>query len=116
MKKKYRIKKNSEIDAIFKEKNQKGDTFFTVYHKDDETLGHFRFALSIGRKYGSAVERNLIKRRVRVIIEEYKKQFIFNKLIVVVIKPKAKELDFHEMKSKLLDLLKKSKVLENVNA
>lgn len=115
MKKRYRIKKSSEIDAIFKKKNIKGDSYFAVYQDTDLEAKHFRFALSIGKKYGNAVERNLCKRRIRMIIQDLSNQFIQNKLFMIVIKPIAKELEYQEMKEKLTSLLEKSKLMEKAH-
>lgn len=115
MKKRYRIKKNSEIDAIFKNKKVKGDSCFAIYQSDDPLGENFRFALSIGKKYGRAVDRNLMKRRVRMIVSEYQKQFIINKLFVIVIKPASSSLTYDEIKISLISLFKKSKILENTN-
>jgi ribonuclease P protein component len=112
MKKRYRIKKNSEIDAIFKQKKVKGDSFFSVYQIDDSNELEFKFAISIGKKYGNAVLRNLAKRRVRMIILSLKKEISKNKRFVIVIKPSAKDLDFAQMKEKLVSLFKKSKITE----
>lgn len=115
MKKKYRIKKSSEIDAIFKVKKVKSDSYFAIYQSDDTQGEHFRFALSIGKKYGNAVARNLAKRRIRMIVSEFKDQFICNKLFVVVIKPQAYDLSYQEMMDKLIVLFKKSKLMESAN-
>ncbi|MDI6452204.1 ribonuclease P protein component [Peloplasma aerotolerans] len=115
MKKRYRIKKNSEIDAIFKHKKIKGDSYFAIYQSDDPEGTHFRFALSIGKKYGNAVARNLVKRRIRMIVNENQKQFIKNKLFVIVIKPQASELSYTDIKTRLSNLFKKSKLVENDN-
>ena len=115
MKKRYRIKKSSEIDAIFKQRIIKSDSYFAVYQSTDLHANHFRFALSIGRKYGNAVERNLAKRRIRMLIHELSQQFINNKLLVIVIKPTAKKLTYQEIKEKLTSLLEKSKLMESTN-
>jgi len=112
MKKRYRIKKNSEIDAIFKKKVVKGDSYFAIYQSEDSANDNFRFALSIGRRYGGAVERNLAKRRIRMIIHEMKDEIQTKKNFVIVIKPSAIELSYQEMQSKLHALLKKSKLTE----
>ncbi|RJX26304.1 MAG: ribonuclease P protein component [Acholeplasma sp.] len=112
MKKRYRIKKNSEIDAIFKKKVVKGDSYFAIYQSEDPANEHFRFALSIGRRYGGAVERNLAKRRIRMIIQEIKDDISKGKDFVIVIKPSAIELSYQEMQSRLHALFKKSKLTE----
>lgn len=115
MKKRYRIKRNSEIDAIFKKKNVKGDSYFAIYQTDDPEGQNFRFAMSIGRKYGHAVDRNLMKRRIRMIISEFKDDFDKTKLFVIVIKPLASTLSYEEIKTKLTVIMKKSKLMERTN-
>lgn len=115
MKKRYRIKKNSEIDAIFKKRVVKGDSYFALYQSDEQANEHFRFALSIGRKYGNAVARNLAKRRIRMIVAEFKDKFITTKQFVIVVKPAVAELSYEDMRTKLNVLFKKSKLMENEN-
>ena len=115
MKKRYRIKKNSEIDAIFKRRVVKGDSYFAIYQADEPMSDHFRFALSIGRRYGNAVQRNLAKRRIRMIVAELNDVLIKSKMFVIVIKPTAAQLTYQDMRTKLHVLLKKSKLMENLN-
>ncbi len=116
MKKAYRIKKSSEIDAIFKNKKSKNNQFYGIYQKNNPNQPHFRFAMSIGKKYGNAVERNLAKRRIRMIILEFSKSFKKNIDFVIVIRPQSKALSYQEMRQNLLELLQKSKITENKHA
>ncbi|MFA6801782.1 MAG: ribonuclease P protein component [Acholeplasmataceae bacterium] len=116
MKKEYRVKKSSEIDAIFKHKKSKNNQWYGIHQKKSEKSNHFRFSLSIGKKYGNAVERNLSKRRLRMIILELSPIIKNNIEFVVVIKPASKSLSFQEMRKTIIELLKKSNLLENENA
>jgi len=109
MKKEYRVKKSSEIEKIVKKKQSKGNKYFVLYKNENHENNHFRFAVSVSKKYGNAVERNLIKRRVREIISTY--DVIDHYDIFVVVKPNAKELDFAEIKSSLNWLVKKQNIL-----
>jgi ribonuclease P protein component len=111
MNKRYRIKKQREIDAIFKIRKSKGNAYFSVYRTTDKTQTVFRFAVTIGRKYGNAVERNLAKRRIRMILQGFKGLIATDASFVIVIKPAARTLTYQEMESNMGILLKKSNIL-----
>lgn len=110
MKRVYSLKNQETIDLIFKEKRSVGNSYFAVYTKDHD-LSHFKFTISIGKKYGNAVERNLAKRRIRHILSNYK-DTCKNMMFVIVVKPSVNQLSFEEMKKKLEGLLIKSKLIE----
>ncbi len=113
MKKVYRIKKNNEIDAIIQHKKSVGDKFFVVYYKDT-TLPHFRFAISIGKKYGGAVQRNKIKRQIRMILHNQAKgipPFDY----VIVVKKDASNLSYQEIEANILKHYSKFKKVEHTN-
>ncbi len=110
MQKKFRIKKTSEIDAIFNQKKRVNGKYFNIFYQLSEN-DSFRFAISIGKKYGNAVKRNLMKRRIREIIRKSKdviKPFDF----VVVVKPNSNDLDFETINLEILKLLSKAKITE----
>ncbi|TVP86235.1 MAG: ribonuclease P protein component [Acholeplasmataceae bacterium] len=116
MNKPYRIKKNSEIDAIIKQRKVKGNPCFSIYQHEDSTQPRFRFALSVGRKYGRAVERNRIKRRLRMLVAEQKDNIGPSQQFIIVIKPAAKDLSYQDMRKQVIELMVKSKILENKHA
>jgi len=104
--KEYSIKKNQEIDKIIKNRDSVGNKYFAIYKMDNNETSHFRYSLSIGKKYGIAVERNLMKRRIREIIRK-NINLMKNKDYVFVIKPISKELNFIEIEKNIIYLLKK---------
>jgi len=105
--KEYSIKKNQEIEKIIKEKNSVGNKYFVIYKSKNVETTHFRFALSIGKKYGIAVERNKMKRRMREIIRKNINLLNNNMDYVFVIKPSSSELDFLDIEKNIIYLLKK---------
>ena len=106
IKKEYSIKKSQEIEAIIKNRNSVGNKYFVIYKMENKDVNHFRFSISIGKKYGIAVYRNKMKRRIREIIRNHI-DLIQNLDYVFVIKPLAKELEFNEIEKQIIYLLKK---------
>jgi len=105
MKKKYRVKRNEEIESIIKNHKSYGNKYFNVYIKKSETT-YFRYAISVGKKIGIAVTRVKRKRQLRSIIDNI---IDINQSldILVVAKPTINYLEFDEMKNQLSYLFKK---------
>lgn len=110
MKRVYSLKNQETIDLIFKDKRSVGNSYFAVYTKDHD-LSHFKYTISIGKKFGNAVERNLAKRRIRHILSNYNDK-LKNMSFVIVVKPRTQELSFVDIKKKLEGLLIKSNLIE----
>jgi ribonuclease P protein component len=109
MKKEYRVKKSNEIEMIVKKRQSKGNQYFVLYKKENHEIPHFRFAVSVPKKFGNAVSRNKIKRRVREIISQ---QVILDDFdIFIVVKKEANTLSFSEIKLSILRLLEKQNLL-----
>lgn len=115
MKKKYIIKKKSEIDALFKSNIKRGDSYFTIFLKECNLNVNFKFSLSIGKKFGNAVARNKIKRQIRAIIREKKHLIKVNSCFVVVIKKQANDLSYVEINKSITNLLIRTNIMENNN-
>jgi ribonuclease P protein component len=109
LKKEYRIKKSSEIQKLIKNKKTVGNSYFVLYYLKNHEIQNFRYALSVPKKYGNAVQRNLMKRRLREIIKvnTFNNEFDF----FVVVKTKAKELSFDQINNLIEKLFAKAKIL-----
>ena len=110
MKKEFRVKKSEDIEKILNRKNSVGDSYFSVYKRETVNQPHFRFAVSVSKKFGGAVERNRIKRRVREVVKVLK--FIPNVDVFIIIKSKSNTLSFQEIQTDLEKLFARAKILE----
>lgn len=110
MNKDFRVKKSSEIEDILKRKQSVGGPYFTIYKKENHDAIHFRFAISVSKKFGNAVERNRLKRRVREIVKAC--SFRNNYDFFIIAKPAANTLEFSVMKQELEKLFARAKILE----
>ena len=109
MKKAFRIKKSSEIEAVMKAQNVSRNRYLRVYKKENHDNLHFRFALSVPKRFGNAVERNKIKRRLRMIVSQQSIKGTDDFFIVV--QPNVKHLSFKELTQNLSQLLAKAKII-----
>jgi ribonuclease P protein component len=77
MKKLYRVKKNQEFQRIMGVKRFVSCPVLTVYYTPKREAVS-RVGLSVGKKLGGAVQRNLVKRQVRMMVQdltEFKENF-----------------------------------------
>lgn len=102
MKKEYRIKKNQEIESVLIEKNSIASKYFVIYKKENHENIHFRYAISVPKKYGNAVNRNLMKRRIRSVVREI--ELVNDYDFFIVVKSQASILSFDQIKKELLSL------------
>ena len=114
MKKRFRVKKEKDFNAIFKEGKSFANRKFVIYRLENNEQ-HFRVGLSVSKKLGNAVMRNQIKRRIRHILIEHKNQLVENVDFVVIARKGVEILDYAEMEKNLLHVLKLSKIYQEGN-
>lgn len=108
MKKEFRIKKALEIEEIMKEQISANALELRMFIKyNNEETSHFRYAISVGKKIGNAVNRNYQKRRLRAIFKDNQNNIPENVDIFVVAKPSIKDLDYSSLNKLFNNLLKK---------
>lgn len=105
MKKTYRIKKNEEIKALIEKRTTVGNQHFTVYY-ERTSVDSFRFAVSVNKKWGTAPERNKMKRRIRDVVSRSKDQLHHIDFLIVT-KATTKGIGFEKIKESLSSLLMK---------
>jgi len=110
MNKDFHVKKSKEIEKIIQVKSSVGDQYFVVYRRENHENLHMRFAISVPKKYGNAVERNLMKRRIREIVS--KLSFVSHFDFFIVVKSNASLLDFQAIADDLYKLFARAKLLE----
>lgn len=109
MKKEYRVKKSSDIEMIIKKRQSVSNRHFVLYKKENHENNHFKFAVSVSKKYGNAVKRNKIKRQVREIIS---KMDILPKFdIFIVVKSNIPDSSFDDLTKALSELVQKQKIM-----
>ncbi len=112
MKKQYRVKKNQEIEAILANKKSYYNPYFSIYKMNNPKTSHFRYAISVGKKIGNAVERNRLKRLIRAALLEVNIPLDNNVDIFIIARPKAKDLAFADLVKQIEYLLSKLHIIK----
>lgn len=104
MKKYEVVKTHEDFNKIIKNGQRIKNSFYNIYiMKNNESIS--RFGIAVGKKLGNAVYRNKMKRRLRMILTNQKKEFSKGYDYIIIMKEKTKQLSFEELEIKLIDLL-----------
>ena len=114
MKKNFRVKREQDFKAIFKDGTSFANRKFVVYQLENQQ-NHFRVGLSVSKKLGNAVTRNQIKRRIRHILQSVKGSLLEHVDFVVIARKGVETLEYAEMEKNLLHVLKLSKIYQEGN-
>ncbi len=104
MKKLYIVKTNRDFNNIISNGKTIKNKYFVIHYKDNN-LPYDRFGISVSKKLGNAVFRNKYKRKIRSIIDDYKKDYLNNKDYIIILRKEAINKDFQELKKNFFDLM-----------
>ena len=110
MKKELKIKKSEEIEAVIKNKQSVSGENFIVYKKENHLPIGPRFALSVPKKFGIAVKRNLMKRRIRSIFDSLNIKKDYD--VFVVAKQQSSTISFKQAEEELTSLFERANLVE----
>lgn len=107
MDKRYRLRKRKEFNYTYKRgKSLANPCLVLVYRRNG--LNITRVGFSVSKKYGKAVARNKIKRRLKEIYREdmdrIKKGYDF----IFVVRIGARDADFWRLKNQMANLLRRA--------
>ena len=104
MKKRFRVKRNEEFQQIIQEGRKIVTKSFIAYRNRAKMLTNDRTGISVSKKLGNAVERNRIKRQVRMMVTELT-DFHSGFDCVIIVRNRYNEHTYQENKKELLKKL-----------
>ena len=114
LRKSFRVKKEKDFNAIFKEGESVANRRFVIYRLAN-SQEHFRVGLSVSKKLGNAVMRNQIKRRIRHILINHGNELVDNIDFIVIARKGVENLDYAELEKNLLHVLRSAKIYQEGN-
>ena len=114
LRKSFRVKKEKDFNAIFKEGESVANRRFVIYRLAN-SQEHFRVGLSVSKKLGNAVMRNQIKRRIRHILIDHRNELVDNIDFIVIARKGVENLEYAELEKNLLHVLRLAKIYQEGN-
>ena len=105
MKKKYIVKNSRDFEKIIKEGKCKKNQSFIIHSKSNE-IEFDKYGISVSKKLGNAVFRNKYKRKIRAIIDKYKKMYINHEDYIIILIREAINKNFQELEKDFFALMK----------
>ena len=106
MKRHEMIKDRKLFNSIIKESNFNKNKYFVIYIRKNNT-SFTNFGIAISKKYGNAVNRNEIKRKVRAIIDQNRNMFQNGFDYIIMIRKSCENIEYKVLENELTALLKK---------
>lgn len=109
MKKVNILKNNRDFDRIIKGNNsyKTRNSYIYIEKTKDET---HHFGISVSKKIGNAVTRNLYKRRIKSIIDKNTYQNNFN--CIIIIKKSVLLISYLDLETELIKAFKDLKIIK----
>ena len=100
----YIVRTSREFDNIIKNGKCIKNRHFVI-HYINNNLPYDRFGISVSKKLGNAVFRNKYKRKLRSIIDNYKKDYVNHKDYIIILRKEAISMSFKELEESFIQLM-----------
>ena len=104
MKKKYIVKNERDFNKIINKNNYLKSKKIVIYYEDND-LNYDKFGISVGKKLGNAVTRNKYKRKLRSIIDEYRKDYNNSKNYIIILRRGGINCSYKDLKEDFFKLI-----------
>ncbi|HSU80320.1 MAG TPA: ribonuclease P protein component [Candidatus Angelobacter sp.] len=111
MKRILSLKKNSEFQVVFNEKQSVANRQFVVYKLNKDGQPFTRVGLSVSKKIGNAVTRNRIKRYIKNSLQQFGSRFKVGYDCVIIARKPTSDMSLEETRNSLNHVLKLAEIL-----
>ena len=106
MKKREIVKSKILFNDIINKGIKRSNKYYIIYSMSKDYIKN-NYGIAVGKKVGSAVTRNKIKRQLRNIIDNNKNLFSNYHNYIIIVKKEVLNLSFNNMEEEFIKLIKK---------
>ena len=110
MRRELRLKSSKDFARVYSQGKSKANKYLVLYYLNQDSAEPTKVGFSIGKKIGSAVRRNKLKRQLKAIISEQIEAIKPGFLLVFIVRRSARDLEFPQLKASAFDLLKRTNI------
>ena len=111
MKNSVSLKKSRDFQVVYKQGTSIANKYLVMYVKEN-CLGKNRIGISVSKKVGNSVVRHRLTRLVREAYRLHEDMFCMGMDIVVVLRVSAKDCAYDSIRSALLHLGRKHRIMK----
>jgi len=104
MRKLYIVKTEREFEKIIKNGSCLKNRYYVI-HRLKNDLPYDRYGISVSKKLGNAVFRNQYKRKIRSIIDKYKKEYVNCEDYIIILRKEAINQSYEKLEQSFFDLM-----------
>jgi ribonuclease P protein component len=108
LEKKYRLRKNKDFKKVYARQSSNAVRNLVLYSLNTNTQGDPRFGISVSKRVGNSVMRNLTRRRIREAIRPHLDVLPQGTDFVIIARQRIVNASFEEIKADLEKLLRRS--------
>ena len=112
MHKKFRLTKRDDFKIVYRNGKSVANREFVLYYSANRTTENFRLGVSVSKKVGNAVVRNLVKRRVKEAVRQNSSMIQCCYDLIVIARNPSVNLPQSNTERSLIHLLRKSGLLK----
>ena len=98
------LKKNKDFTLVYRRGVSKANRQLVMYIYHNNTDRN-RIGISVSKKLGNAVFRNKYKRKIRAIIDSYKKNYNYGRDYIIILRKGAIEKSYDNLKEDYIQLI-----------
>jgi ribonuclease P protein component len=108
MHKQHRLAKREDFNKVFRFGKSVANQQFVLYHLTKPEHEFFRLGVSVSKKIGNAIVRNRLRRIMKEIVRLNKSGITLTADFILIARKPVLEMDYHQIESSMLHVLKKA--------